>query len=161
MNFSILFPETLFIQARLHLLKELNCENMVIGYCGINKIGKVITFLVQSIIEVPTQAFDVHSRVFLQVKKEYWRERVLEAHNNNLHILVWHSHPFSNIASFSTTDFLNDMEQGFYLLKKLPHLFFLALVSGRENTLARIYTNGNLQEINNIKLISKRGYKSI
>ena len=161
MKYSIVIPDPILKNCGLHLLKEYNRENMVICLAGIKKSNRETTFLIQNFQAVPHEAFDIHSKVFLKVKKRYYKQRVLEAYNSNLHLIVWHSHPFCNIAHFSQTDLENDKEQGEYLKKKIPHLFFVALVSGRENTLGRVYTNNGLQFIDNITIISKQGIKTI
>ena len=162
MRYSIFFPQPIYIECRLHLLHELNRENMVICLSGLTQTSSELRFLVYHHEKVSTEAFDIHSGAFLQVKNSFFREKVIQAFNNNSHLIIWHSHPFTDIAQFSPTDDGNDTEQGKYLQKKIPRMYFIAMVAGQQNTLARIFSSDQcLQSINHIAVFGQNGLHNI
>ena len=143
-------------------MSEAHRENMVVCYAGLIQDVETVKFLVYKFELVPHKAYDIHSGAFLQVKKSYYKKKVLYAYQNNSHLIIWHSHPFASHACFSAIDNENDIEQGSYLDKKLPELYFIAMLSGQRSTSARVFCKEKIfKEIDRLTILGQQGYTQI
>jgi len=162
MKFEILFPQSTFNACREHLLREVTRENMVFCWAGHILDNDTTRFLVYKFESVPHEEFDVHSGSYIQIKKYFYQDKVRFAYKNKSHLIIWHSHPFANNAYFSATDNENDNQQGKYLNKKIPKLYFIAMLSGQKSTSARIYCkNNSIRNIDRLTILSRQGYAQI
>ena len=101
-----------------HLLQNPNQENMAIGFCGISKTKRNFTFIVKEITCLQSDDLITHTRHGLEMKEDVYREILLKAKERELSIIVFHSHPFTEKAWFSSIDDNNDFMHGKFIKKQ-------------------------------------------
>lgn len=139
-----------------HLLQNPNQENMAITYCGYNKSKEKLQFIVRDMLLLNGTDLTTHTKTGLEIKEEVYKQILLRAEASELSMLVWHSHPFSKNAWFSSVDNANDLEHGKFIKKYLPRSFYGNVIISQEGFEARLFNNEK-ESFERIKVIETFG----
>lgn len=140
-----------------HLLQNPNQENMAVTFCGINKSMQKLQLLVKDVLLLQNNDLVLHTRTGLELNKNVYRQILLKAEKQDLSIIIWHSHPFSNNAEFSSIDNSNDINQGKFIKQSLPNIYYGNVVVAQQDYKARLFNTGieNFVQISEVEIVGK------
>jgi molybdopterin-synthase adenylyltransferase len=122
-----------------HLIRDPNQENMAVTYCGINKNGKHQQLLVKDFELIQDNDFEVHTATSLRITEKLYRRILLRGQSKKTGIMIWHSHPFSDNAWFSSIDDSNDKKHATFLKEHLPEMLYGNVVVAQKGDKARLF----------------------
>ncbi len=122
-----------------HLLQDPDKENMAATLCGHSLVGKQLQLLVKEILLIEHDGLAVHARTGLVLTEDSYRKILTRCDTIKTDLIIWHSHPFADMAWFSGIDNNNDMMHAKFLTKHLPKAYYGNVVVAQKDYKARLF----------------------
>ena len=134
-----------FQRLRDHLLRDPAREEIAFLLCGRQQAPDGRTaLLVREVLEAPPEALDGQSLGHVTVSQDFGRRVLLRAREAGLDVLDAHSHPGAGRARFSAIDHDNEATMAGYVSRRIPGMWYGALVFTASDVQARLWRPGAL-----------------